>query len=148
MAIGRKLGISTSYHSHTDGQTERFNHTWEEDIRCYVHPLHDDWDQHLTDVEFAINSTVSTSTTMPPFKATLGFEDTSPTTATFGDNESSCTLPEQAKIMVEIQEIAHNCVKAAHVHKQEYANRYLLKLATRLSSRRQFYESCNNHVLN
>jgi hypothetical protein len=92
-AVGTKLNISTSYHPQTDGQTERVNQTWEQVIRCYMNPLHDDWVQHLTNVEFAINAAVSTSTTMSPFKATLGFELTSPTTATFEDNEPSRTLP-------------------------------------------------------
>jgi transposase InsO family protein len=85
--VGTKLSISTSYHPHTYGQTERVNQTWEQVIRCYVHPLHDNWVQHLTNVEFAINAVASTSTTMSPFKATLGLEPTSPTTATLEDNE-------------------------------------------------------------
>jgi transposase InsO family protein len=55
-----KLNISTSYHPQTDGQTERVNQTWEQVTRCFVHPLHDDWVQHLTNVEFAINAAVST----------------------------------------------------------------------------------------
>jgi hypothetical protein len=91
-----------------------------------VHPLHDDWAQHLTNVEFAINATVSTSTTMSPFKATLGFEPTSPTTSTFEDNEPSRTLPEQVKIMVEMHKFAHDCVKAAQAHMQEASNRHRL----------------------
>jgi hypothetical protein len=41
-AIGAKLNISTSYHPQTNCQTERVNQTWEQVIRCYVHPLHDD----------------------------------------------------------------------------------------------------------
>jgi hypothetical protein len=41
--FGTKLNISTSYHPQRDGQTERVNQTWEQVIRCYVHPLHDDW---------------------------------------------------------------------------------------------------------
>jgi hypothetical protein len=111
--VGTKLKISTSYHHETGGQTERVNQTWEQVIRCYVHPLHDDGVQHLTNVEFAINAAVSTSTTMSPFKATLGFEPTSPTTATFDDNEPNRTLPEQVRILVEMHTFAHDCVKVA-----------------------------------
>jgi hypothetical protein len=87
-------------------------------------PLHNDWVQHLTNVEFAIKATVSTSTTMSPFKATLGFEPTSPTTATFEDSEPNRTLPEQVKILVEMHKFAHDCVKAAQAHMQEAANRH------------------------
>jgi hypothetical protein len=59
---------------------------------------------------------------MSPFKATLGFEPTSPTTATFEDNEPSRTLPEQVKILVEMQRFAYDCVKAAQAHMQNAAN--------------------------
>jgi hypothetical protein len=93
-----------------------------------VHPLHDDKVQHLTNVEFAINATVSTLTTISPFKATRGFEPTSPTTATFEDNEPSRTLPEQGKIMVEMHKFAHDCVKAAQAHMQEAENWHRLPL--------------------
>jgi hypothetical protein len=124
--VGTKLNISTSDHPHTDGQTERVNQTWEQVIRCYLHPLHDDWVQHLTNVEFAINAAVSTSTTISPFKATLGFEPTSPTTATFEDNEPNRTLPEQMKILVEMPKFANECVKEAQAHMQESANRHRL----------------------
>jgi hypothetical protein len=63
---------------------------------------------------------------MSPFKATLGFEPTSPTTATFEDNEPSRTLLEQVKIMVEMNRFAHDYVKAAHAHMQDVANRHRL----------------------
>jgi hypothetical protein len=63
---------------------------------------------------------------MSPFKATLGFEPTSPTTGAFEDNEPSRTLPEQVKILVEMHIFAHDCVKAAQAHMQESANRHRL----------------------
>jgi hypothetical protein len=119
--VGTKLIISTSYHPHANDQTERVDQTWEQVIRCYVHLLHDDEVQHLTNVEFAINVAVSASTDMSPFKATLGFEPTSPTTATFED-EPSRTLPERVKIVVEMHKFAHDSVKAAQAHMQESAN--------------------------
>jgi hypothetical protein len=128
MAIGTKLNIPTSYHPKTNGQTERVHKTWKQVIRCNVHPLHDEWVQHLINVEFAITSTVSTSMTMSPFKATMGFEPTSPTTATFEDNEPNRTLPEQVKILVEMHRFAHDCVKASQAHMQESANRYRLQV--------------------
>jgi hypothetical protein len=61
---------------------------------------------------------------MSPFKTTLGFEPTSPTTATFEDNEPNRILPEQVKILVEMHRFAHDCVKAAQAHMQEEANRH------------------------
>jgi hypothetical protein len=138
-AVDTKLNISTSYRPQQDGQTERVNETWEQVIRCYVHPLHDDKVQHLTNVEFAINASVSTSTTMSPFKATLGFEPTSPTTATFKDNEPSRTLPEQVKILVEMHKLAHDSVKATQAHMQKVANRHRLPIAFLKCRKRAYF---------
>jgi hypothetical protein len=58
----------------------------------------------------------------------MGFEPTSPTTATFEDNEPSRTLPEQVKILVEMHRFAHDRVRAAQAHMQEAANRHRLPL--------------------
>jgi hypothetical protein len=93
-----------------------------------VHPLHDEWVQHLTNVELAINAAVSTSTTISPFIGTLGFEPTSPTTATFEDNEPNRTLPEQVKFLVEMHRFAHYCVKPAQAHIQGTENQHRLPL--------------------
>jgi hypothetical protein len=79
-------------------------------------------------VEFAINIAGSKSTTMSPFKATLGFEPESPTTSTFEDNEPNHTLPEQVKILVELHKCPHDCIKAAHAHMQESANRHRIRV--------------------
>jgi hypothetical protein len=81
----------------------------------------DDWVQRLTNVEFAINATVSTTTTMSPFKATHGFEPTSPTTATFEDNEPIRTLPEQVKILVDMHIFARHDI-ASMQPKRKYKN--------------------------
>jgi hypothetical protein len=90
--LGTSLNISTSYHPQRDGQTERTNQTFEQVPRCYTHPLHDDWARHLVNVEFALNSFVSTTTTLSPFKATLGFQPATPLRLTFPDNSQVSTL--------------------------------------------------------
>ena len=48
--------FSTAYHPRSNGQTERMNRIVEDMIRHYVSPTHDDWDEHLTQIEFAINN--------------------------------------------------------------------------------------------
>lgn len=65
--LGVKLAMSTAFHPQTDGQTERANRTLEQILRSYVSHHQDDWDQHLTPTEFAINNSVSPSTQMTPF---------------------------------------------------------------------------------
>ena len=65
--LGTKLAMSTAYHPQTDGQTERANRTLEDMLRAYVNARQDDWDQHLTAVEFAYNNSRQTSTGFSPF---------------------------------------------------------------------------------
>ncbi|OWZ04073.1 hypothetical protein PHMEG_00024088 [Phytophthora megakarya] len=54
-----------------DSQTERMNRTLEEYLRWFV--VHDDLDVHLANAEFAVNSTVNSSTKLAPFEADLGY---------------------------------------------------------------------------
>ncbi|GMF48679.1 unnamed protein product [Phytophthora fragariaefolia] len=50
----------------------------EEYLRCFVDPLQDDWDIHLANAEFAVNSTVNSSTKLAPFEADLGYVPLNP----------------------------------------------------------------------
>ncbi|KAE9162108.1 hypothetical protein PF004_g30599 [Phytophthora fragariae] len=72
-SIGTKLCMTVAHRAQGDGQTERMNRTLEEYLRCFVGPLQDDWDVHLANAEFAINSTVNSSTKLAPFEADLGY---------------------------------------------------------------------------
>ena len=51
-----KQCFSTAYHPQSNGQAERMNRVVEDLIRHYVSPTHDDWDEHLPQIEFAINN--------------------------------------------------------------------------------------------
>ncbi|GMF39863.1 unnamed protein product [Phytophthora fragariaefolia] len=66
-SIGTNLNMTVAHREQGDGQTERMNRTLEEYLRCFVGPLQDDWDIHLANAEFAINSTVNASTKLVPF---------------------------------------------------------------------------------
>jgi hypothetical protein len=72
--VGTKLKMSTAYHPQTDGQTERMNRTIEEILRNYIKDNGEDWDQHLTAVEIAINTSKQSSTGMTPFRLNYGRE--------------------------------------------------------------------------
>ncbi|GMG17698.1 unnamed protein product [Phytophthora fragariaefolia] len=77
-SIGTKLNMTVSHRAQGDGQTERMNRTLEEYLRCFVGPLQDDWDIHLANAEFAINSTVNSSMKLAPFEADLGYVPLNP----------------------------------------------------------------------
>jgi Integrase zinc binding domain/Chromo (CHRromatin Organisation MOdifier) domain/Integrase core domain len=51
-----KQCFSTAYHPQSNGQAERMNRVVEDMIRHYVSPTQDDWDEHLPQIEFAINN--------------------------------------------------------------------------------------------
>ena len=70
--FGTKLHMSTAFHPQTDGQTERANRTLEESLRSYVSINHDDWDDHLPLLEFAVNNSKATSTGQSSFYLNYG----------------------------------------------------------------------------
>ena len=77
-SVGTKLNLSTAYHPQTDGQSERTIQTLEGLLRGVIHPLQDDWVQHLPNVEFAYNNSTSSSTSTTPFYANLGYDPATP----------------------------------------------------------------------
>jgi transposase InsO family protein len=76
--LGTKFNMSTANHPQTDGQSERANRTIEEILRCYVSPHHNDWDEHLSTLEFAYNDSMQASTGFTPFYANYGRHPYSP----------------------------------------------------------------------
>ncbi|OWZ17101.1 LOW QUALITY PROTEIN: Pol Polyprotein [Phytophthora megakarya] len=72
-SIGTKLSMTVALRDQGNDQTERMNRMLEEYLRCFVGPLQDDWDDHLANAEFAVNSTVNSSMKIAPFEADLGY---------------------------------------------------------------------------
>ena len=71
--VGARQAMSTPYHPQTDGQTERVNRVLEDMLRHFVSPVQDDWDQHLSCAEFAINNADHDSTGSSPFLLNHGY---------------------------------------------------------------------------
>ena len=69
-----KRKLSTAYHPHTDGQTERANQDLENYLRRYLSWKQDDWAPWLSVEEFAANAAPSASTGISPFHAVYGYE--------------------------------------------------------------------------
>jgi len=66
--------LSTAFHPHTDGQTDRTNATMEQYLRAYVNYQQDGWVKHLPMAEFAANSQTSETTGPSPFYGTYGLD--------------------------------------------------------------------------
>ena len=71
--LGTKLMMSTSFHPQTDGATERANRSIGQILRSVVSNDQKDWTNKCPMVEFAINSSVSSTTGFCPFELNYGY---------------------------------------------------------------------------
>lgn len=78
--LGMKPAYSTSFHPQTDGQTERTNRVVEEVLRHFIGKDHQDWEDLLPLVQFAINNSKSSSTGETPFFLNHGTHPATPVT--------------------------------------------------------------------
>jgi len=65
---------TTPYHPQTNGQVERFNHTLKTMLSMYVNDKQTNWDEYLSFVVFAYNTSVNKSTNYSPFVLLYGRE--------------------------------------------------------------------------
>nr|GEW45581.1 putative reverse transcriptase domain-containing protein [Tanacetum cinerariifolium] len=87
-ALGIQLDMSTTYHSQTDGQSERTVQTLEDMLHACSLDFRKGWDKHLPLVEFSYNNSYHTSIKAAPFKALYGRKCRSPICwAEVGDSE-------------------------------------------------------------
>ena len=122
--LGVKLGIATTRHPQTDGQTEKDNQTLEDILRAYVSPYHDDWDLHLTAAEFAYNDSLNATTGYTPFYLNYGRHPRTPITMQFKPLTDSGPEPvrEMAMRIKEDRENAQLAMKNAQARQAKYAN--------------------------
>ena len=71
-AMGTRLTMSTSFHPHTDGQSERTIQVLEDMLRACVLDNKGSWEEHLPLVEFAYNNSYQASKQMAPYEALYG----------------------------------------------------------------------------
>nr|GFB71665.1 putative ribonuclease H-like domain-containing protein [Tanacetum cinerariifolium] len=77
-ALGKRLDMSTAYHSETNGQSERTIQTLEDMLRACVTDFGGSWDRHFLLVEFSYNNSYHTSIKAAPFEALYGRKCRSP----------------------------------------------------------------------
>ena len=71
--LGITQNISTAYHPHTDGQSERTNQWIEQYLRIWVNYQQDNWNHYLPLAKFAHNSWPNETTKQTPFEALMGY---------------------------------------------------------------------------
>ncbi|GJS17355.1 putative reverse transcriptase domain-containing protein [Tanacetum coccineum] len=77
-ALGTNLDMSTAYHPHTDGQSERTIQTLEDMLRSCAIDFGKGWVNHLPLVEFSYNNNYHASIKAAPFEALYGRKCRSP----------------------------------------------------------------------
>ena len=65
--LGIASNYTSSYHSQTNGQVERYNRTLVRQLRCHVAEHQAEWDSHLSLLKTAYNTQVHSSTGETPF---------------------------------------------------------------------------------
>jgi len=104
--------MSSAYQPETDGRTERTNKIIVDMMRYYISPMQDDWDEHLTAIEFAISNAFQQSIGTTPFRITHGQNPLTPVSLRIPKVEN----PEALKVFETLQERlqeAKICMEAA-----------------------------------
>jgi hypothetical protein len=124
--LGTKLAMSTTYHPQTDGQTERMNRLMEEILRSYVKDNSDDWDEHLTAAEIAVNTSIQTSTNFTPFKLNYGREMHLPLELAVGSSAKikNPAAAESLQTMLKDRESARASIAKAQERQAHYADQH------------------------
>ena len=79
-SLNVKMCLTGAYHPQSDGQTERMNRVLEDNLRHYVAPNQEDWDEHLPWAEFAMNNSFNKSIQDTPFRVVYGKDPDHPAT--------------------------------------------------------------------
>ena len=95
--LGVTLRMTTAHRPQADGQSERANRQILEYLRHYVNAAGSDWDSPtaLAQLEFALNSSMSSATRVSPYEALMGRAPVAP--AALGQPVNKATEPIQAK---------------------------------------------------
>ena len=120
--MGTQLMMSASFHSQTDGQSERTIQVLEDMLQACVLDLKGSWEEHLPLVEFAYNNMCQTSIQTTPYEALYGRPCRSPIFWT-EVGERSTTGPDLVRDTSEKVDLIWKCLLMAQIRHKSYADR-------------------------
>ena len=120
-ALGTDLCFSTTFHSQTDGQSERAIQILEDMLRACVLDFGESWERHLPLVEFAYNNNYQASIGMTPFEALYGRPCRSPLCWT-EVGETVLLGPDLVQETTEKVKIIRQRLLTAQSHQKSYAD--------------------------
>jgi transposase InsO family protein len=135
--LGTNLRLSSAYHPQTNGLTERTNRTIEQLLRNLINPDLTDWDQHLSSIQFCINSTENASTKISPMHLLYGHEPRQPTSLI---HTTDSPLPTVSKFLNSRQQMLQEA-------KSKLASAQLQQKQSADKSRRDISFQVNDKVL-
>jgi transposase InsO family protein len=71
--VGIKTSLTTAYYPEGNGKVECKNQEVEQYLRLFYDKRQEDWAEHLSAAEFALNSRVYSSTSKAPFELIYGY---------------------------------------------------------------------------
>ena len=118
--------MSTSFHPQTNGTLERAIRSIAQILRAIVRPDQQDWSNKMPMVEFALNSTISSSSGFAPFELNYGY---SPTINLGFTPELSAIPGVKHFISCTLQNLAdaHDSIIESRVHQTHYVNHHRRK---------------------
>ena len=114
--------MSTARHPETDGQTERYNRVIQEMMRHYIGPTQNDWDDHLTAIEFAINNAYHESIKTTPFRVNYGQDPQTPASLKVPKVDNPVAMKLTTSLEQRVKE-ARTCLEAAQQRQKANADR-------------------------
>ena len=112
---------STAFHPQSDGQSERVNRVLQDVLRHYVSPLQDDWDQHLTAAEFAVNNAYHESIKTTPFYLNYGQNPLTPANLQIPKVDNPRAMELTSTLQGRLK-LAKACMHAAQQRQKAYAD--------------------------
>ncbi|MCO5551741.1 hypothetical protein L7F22_005245 [Adiantum nelumboides] len=114
--------MSTADHPRSDGQTKRVNQILEDMLCSYVSKKQSNWEDYLSILEFAYNSSKHSATGFTPFMLTYGFQSRSPMAIDL-EKEKIQSIKDFLEDMNDMLKAAHESICSAHGRAKTYANK-------------------------